>query len=252
MIVNSVMDIPALLKDVDPEQLREILSDLLSVNFTPVFGAAKSIEHEIAAFKAFQCLGVLSANPDEYELVMKLRVTKAKARSLLYQAALRESTIQEGVDDALRSLLSAPRVTKDGDMVLIEVPQPLLMDFLRHRVRALGFISDGSFSGAVAKVPLPAIAALVADLIPAERRKSVESTLRAHGVPGTGLSDLVSGSLSQFGRKVAGAAGAKAGERIGSKLGDFFGEHLDGVFDWIGEHLSYSESDAEFKFITNL
>lgn len=249
-----MINIPLILKNIDSDQLREILSDLLSVNFSPVFGAAKSIEHEIADFNAFQRLGVLSADPDEYELVMKLRVTKAKARSLLYQAALRESTTQENVDDALRSLLSAPRVTKDGDMVLIEVPQPLLMDFLRHRVRALGFISDGSFSGSVARVPLPAIGALVADLIPAERRKSVESILRAHGVLGTGLSDLVSGSLSQFGRKVAGAAGAKAGERIGSKLGDYFGEHLDGVFDWVGEHLSGSEfgSATEFKLVNNV
>lgn len=93
---------------------------------------------------------------------------------------------------------------------------------------------------------------MVTDLISAERRKSVESILRAHRIPGTGLSNLVSGALSQFGRKVAGATGVKVGERIGGKLGDFFGEHVDGVFDWASDLFGVNDVVEVVSFSSEL
>jgi len=69
----------------DKQALKDALSCLLHVHASPVFGAAKKIEHEVAAIKALQRLGAISPEPDKYELVIALRVTKAKARSLLYQ-----------------------------------------------------------------------------------------------------------------------------------------------------------------------
>ena len=92
---------------------------------------------------------------------MALRVTKVKARSLLYQVALRTKTNPAEIDAALRQLLSQPRVAKYGDKVFIEVADPLLMDQLRQRIRQLNFISDGSFSGSIAKLPIAALSALI-------------------------------------------------------------------------------------------
>lgn len=218
------------LENQDKQALRDALLCLLKAHASPVFGAAKQIEHEVAAIKALQRLCAISAEPDEYELVMKLRITKAKARTLLYQAALRKENSPEDIDSALRSLLSAPRVWKDGDMVLVEVPQPFLMDNLRHRLRQLGFITDGSFSGSIARVPLPAIAALVADLIPRERQKEIQKSLHRQGIPGSDLQSLIIGALQVLGKKVAGAAGKQVAEQIGDKVGDFFMEKGETAF----------------------
>jgi hypothetical protein len=58
------------------------LTELLAPHSAPVFGAAKVVEQEVAAFRALQRHGYLPALPDEYDLLMLLRVTKARARSL--------------------------------------------------------------------------------------------------------------------------------------------------------------------------
>lgn len=158
--MNS-LEIETLIAQAGPKACAEALRDLLVPHFAPVFGAAKSVEHEVAAFHALKLLGYLPAQPDEYDLVMALRVTKVKARSLLYQVALRARSNPAETDVALQQLLSQPRVTKDGDKVFIEVADPLLMDQLRQRIRQLNFISDGSFSGSIAKLPIAALSALL-------------------------------------------------------------------------------------------
>lgn len=221
------------LAEASPDTQTEALMLLLSAHASPVFGAAKAVEHEVAAFLALQRLGLLSEQPDEYELVMTLRVTKAKARNLLYQVALRQRQGPDETNAALRALLSQPRVAKDGDKILIEVPDPLRMDCLRQRVRQLGFISDGSFSGSLAKVPTAALAALVADLIPVEDQTAIKDQLRAQGIQGDDLASMISAVLGQFGKRVAGSAGERVAERIGGKLGDFLCDGASSAFDWV-------------------
>lgn len=221
------------LAEASPETQTEALMLLLGAHASPVFGAARAIEHEVAAFLALQRLGLLTAQPDEYELVMTLRITKAKARNLLYQVALRQRQGPAETNAALRQLLSQPRVAKDGDKILIEVPDPLLMDSLRQRIRQLGFISDGSFSGSIAKLPTAALAALVADLIPAEDQAAIKGQLRAQGIQGDDLASMISAVLGQFGKRVAGAAGERLAEQIGTQLGDFLGDGAVSAFDWV-------------------
>lgn len=221
------------LAEASPDTKTEVLELLLSAHALPVFGAAKAIEHEVAAFLALQRLGLLAEQPDEYELVMTLRITKAKARNLLYQVALRRRQGRSETNAALRLLLSQPRVAKDGDKILIEVPDPLLMDSLRQRVRQLGFISDGSFSGSIAKVPTAALAALVTDLIPSADQTAIKDKLRAQGIQGDDLASMISAVLGQFGKRVAGSMGERVAEQIGSKLGDFLGDVASSAFDWV-------------------
>jgi hypothetical protein len=208
------------IKDSDEKVCKDCLCLLLSAHAAPVFGAAKPIEHEVAAFRALQSIGVLSPRPDEYELVTVLRVTKPKARALLYQVALRSMPTASSVDDQLRALLIRPTVLKDGDAVLIEVPDPFQMDMLRQRVRQLGYLSDGSFSGSIARIPFRALSALVADLIPENAQADVKKALRDQGIPGPDLTALVSGALARMGDHVAGPAGGQIGEYLGDLLTD--------------------------------
>ena len=67
-------------------QLQEALRFLLQPHAAPVFGAAKTVEHEVAALQALKVLGVIRPAADEFDLVESLRVTKTKARSLIYHA----------------------------------------------------------------------------------------------------------------------------------------------------------------------
>ncbi|WP_157354563.1 hypothetical protein [Thauera sp. 28] len=99
-----MLDIPALLANKSEAQLKAALEHLLAAHTLPVFGAAKQVEHEVAALRALKMLGALPDNADEYTLVTTLRITKAKARNLLYQDALRTLTSPQQIDDALRTL----------------------------------------------------------------------------------------------------------------------------------------------------
>lgn len=217
----------------DQSSLAKALLLLLSPHTTPVFGSAKSIEHEVAAIKALQELQILGQEPDEFELVMTLRITKQKARNLLYQSALRQPVDEGSINANLCKLLSRAHVSKEDDKIFIEVPDPFLMDSLRQRVRRLGYISDGSFSSSVAKISTAALSDLITDLIPKEEQESISQKLKKQGIKGDDLSSLITGVLGQFGKKVAGAAGEKFAENIGDKVGEFLFEGAKSTFAWV-------------------
>lgn len=236
------IEIEARIDHADHEVCSAALKDMLAPHAAPVFGAAKVVEHEVAAFRALQRLGYLPTQPDEYDLVMALRVTKPKARSLLYQVALRRTFSKEETDAALRQLLSQPRVSKEGDKVLIEVADPLLMDRLRQRVRQLNFISDGSFSGSLAKLPVPALSALIEDLIPEDQRPAICQILKKQGVRGDDRQGLIAAVVGQLGKRAAGTAGERLAEQIGDEIGDFFVENASSAFDWTKDLFQHQSS----------
>lgn len=224
MMTNKINQ---LVEDASPEQARQALAIMFAPHASPVFGASKSVEHEVAAINAMKLLGYLSSSPDDFELVEKLRVTKSKARSLLYQCALRADISAENEAAELRAILTNPRIAVDGDFYLIEVPQPLTMDRLRHRVRQLGFLSDGSFSGSVARIKRPALAALVASIVPEAERTAVIEGLKRAGYQGTDVRSVISAMLKKAGTKVAG----EVGEEMIGKLGESVGALLSQAWD---------------------
>ncbi len=124
-----MLDLPALLANKSEAQLKAELEHLLAAHTLPVFGAAKQVEHEVAALRALKMLGALPDNADEYTLVTTLRITKTKARNLLYQDALHTLTSPQQIDDALRALVMQPTATKDDDLIVLKVPQPFLINW---------------------------------------------------------------------------------------------------------------------------
>ncbi len=204
------------------EKLREALKILLKPHATPVFGAAKAIEHEVAALSALKILEFIDASSDDFTLVEKLRITKSKARSLLYQAALREESDECSNEELLRKALSNPRIVKEGKFYLLEISDPLTMDRLRKKVRDYGFLSDGSFSGSIAKVPENALLKLVEDLIPHELKKTIQKQLVQAGMSDRSLQGVLKGFLSHASKTVAGEVGENVAQSIGDSIGSVF------------------------------
>jgi hypothetical protein len=64
------------------------------------------------------------------------------------------------------------------------------MDVLTDKIRELGYLSDGSFSGSVARIPDGAMIALVKSIIPEYNLKEVERKLRAQGIVASDLEGL--------------------------------------------------------------
>lgn len=211
------------------EQLRQALQLLLRPHAEPVFGAAKAIEHEVAALNALKALGYVDQTSDEFELVEKLRITKSKARSLLYQAALRAESSPADVDAALRKALQSTRPLRDGSMYLIEVPDPLTMDRLRKRVRDFGYLSDGTFSGSIAKIPEGALIRLVEGLIPAENREEIRKRLVEAGMADMSVAGAIKAMLGKIGKKTLDDVGEQAGKAVGEEIGKLLSAGWDAM-----------------------
>lgn len=113
---------------------------------------------------------------------------------------------------------------------MIEVPQPLNMDRLRQRVRKLRFLSDGTFSGSVARIKRPALAALVESLIAKDDQARVFKALRKAGYEGTDTRSVITALLKKTGTRLAG--------QVGEELLGRGGEAIGWVFDAAWERLA--------------
>ena len=211
------------------ENMRQALILLLAPHHTTVFGAAKTVEHEVAAINALKVLRCLPEEPDEYDLIEILRVTKAKARALLYQAALRTPRTDEDNKSKLRKILSSSKLMHDGKYFVVEVPDPLLVEDLRRRVRRAGSVSDATFSSGLVRLPEIALVDLLIDLFPESERDEVEKSWVSAGYQPKNLKAVVGRFVKSLIGKAVGEAGGQAMGVIGEEIGRFFIEGIKGL-----------------------
>ncbi|NOR80955.1 MAG: hypothetical protein GQ529_09020 [Methyloprofundus sp.] len=97
------------------------------------------------------------------------------------------------------------------------------MDRLRNKVRELGYLSDGSFSGSIAKIPSKALVDLIDELLSNESRSTTMDILHGSGLPDNSFKGFVISALRKVGNRVA----AEAGEEIAGNFGDL----IDKIFN---------------------
>ena len=213
-----------------PEALRVAISLLLAPTIEPAFGSARPVLHEVAAIRALQQLGALPTEADEYQLMLNLRITRAKARALLYQLELRQFDDESSLDARVISLLDKPLVERGpgGETVwLLEVTSPLVLERIRQLVRQIGFLSDGSFSPSVIKLSRRAFAALIVHLMPKDRQikalAAARQAVRRSEMP-VDLTEWVAEALSLATRQAGKAAAGKIGELLVEEATGAIGE----------------------------
>ncbi len=212
------MDIDKLLAETPEPQARRVLAQLLKHYLNPAFGVLPKAEVELAMLEALQQLGLIGPDPGLYELVAKLRITRAKARNLIYARELRRSSTAD-LDAKLKLLLRAPLLLKQGELFGLEVENPLLADHLKARLQALGHASDGSFSPSLVTLKLEAMVALLASCLSPDEQEKIRKALVKAGAPDLSLRGLLGSALKQLGGKLAASAGEAAAEQAADYLG---------------------------------
>lgn len=81
------------------------------------------------------------------------------------------------------------------------------MDVLSSKIRGLGYLSDGTFSGSVARIPIDAMIALVKSFVPEDKLYEVEQKLLDQGIIGIGLEGLMIGFLKKADESFASEGG---------------------------------------------
>ena len=194
---------------------KEVLADLLEKYRKPSFGSMSKRDVDIMMFEALQDLGIIKANPKIYDVMQLLHVTRAKARNLIYEVALRRMKSEDVMEEELRELLSKPILLKETDKVALEIDNPLLIDYLRKRLKGLNHLTDGSFSPELVKMEYDAFAHIYQETRTDLDKKQINKKLKELGIKTDFTVRTVITLLLQSGGKIlAGKTGSDAAKDV--------------------------------------
>ncbi len=156
------MNIQDSLDKLKPKEARNILEGFLYAYLTPAFGSIPKREIDLLVFEMLEKIGYTKKETDIYNLVQQLRVTRSKARNLLYDNELRKLSLTE-LDSMVKEAVKNPIIQKQGDLFALEIENLLVADHLRYKLKKLNHASDGSFSPSLIKLTKTALVAVMAD-----------------------------------------------------------------------------------------
>ena len=185
-------------------------------------GALPKSEVELLILRLLAQIGALSERPAVYELVSNLKITRSKARKLIYDQELRTRTVVE-LDEDVRDFLRTPIVQKRGDLFAIEIENPLISDHIRAKLKVLGHVTDGSFSPNLVTLTLDAMVALIeAQLTEDQKTETLDALVKA-GAVDKSLNGVLKAALKKLGEKIA----DETGHAIAEEASDYIGSLLD-------------------------
>ena len=205
----------------------DVLERILKAYSNPSFGSISKRDTDIMLFMALQDLGILDTPPSIYDVIQLLHVTRSRARNLIYECSLRRQE-EQNLDQDLRELIVKPIFLRDGDKVCIEVDNPLLIDYIRQRLKGLKHITDSSFNNELVKMTPEAFSALYTDLLPEESIDAINRKFVALGVQDE-KGPL--GVVKKVVAIIARAALGRSGEMLAESTINTIGGWLQGRFD---------------------
>ncbi len=209
------MDFDKIVDDLDETVCRDALKAILAGYCSPAFGALPKREIDLLFFELLYSVGVIGPGDSLYTLMRDLRVTRPKARALMFEREVRRATADSGQLDAeLRTLLGQARFVKDGTYFVMEVENPLLQDHLREHVRKLNYLTDTSFNPQLVRVPVEAVTALSAKIIPDQEQEAIRKALVKAGMPDGSFTGVLKGALKVLGEHLAKEAGGRFAETV--------------------------------------
>lgn len=212
------------IENLEIQECRSILTHLFESYLDPAFGTLPTKEVNLLMLTALMEMKYIEAKPDLYDLVRKLKVTRSKARNLIYDHELRLYNTSQ-LDEMLKGFLKNPIMQKQGDLFVFEIESPLIIDHLRSKLKKLKFASDGSFSPSLVKISIEAYIAIIEEYLTPEERNTVKGALVAGGAPDGSFKGVLRGVLKKVGSKIA----SDAGEEMAEELGEYMSPIISGV-----------------------
>lgn len=226
---------------VEPELAKQAFVDFIHLYLTPAFGSLPKREIDIALFQILQDLKIFDKNLEIYALLSSLRVTRSKARGLLYEANLRSNN-NSNLDDELFDLLKDPVFLKDNDKICLEIGNPLLIDHLKHSLKEVKRITDGSFSPELVKLTPEAYLALINSKFARVSKEDIKKALIDCGTKKQiSAKSLFLSVLNKIGKKILGDATDSVGETIGDYLSPLINHASKNVTDLVEEIINKSK-----------
>ncbi len=118
----------------------------------PSFGSISKRDINIKIFNIMRDLKLISEDPDAWEIINKLKLTRTKASGLLYDANICRKGAFENLDVLLRKVIEKVPYINDKSNVLIQIDNPLLIDHIKSILKEANCLSDGSFSPEIVRM----------------------------------------------------------------------------------------------------
>lgn len=203
----------------------------------PAFGSITKRDLDIELFMSLQRLAIISEKPDIYDVISTLRVTRSKARNLIYESELRRMR-RDDLKEQLKDTLLRPFFLDNGKLLYIEVENPLLHDYIKAQLKKLGHITDGSFSSDIIRMTYEAYSALSIFVFEIQNTPNLE-ILKQYLIDNriindTSVKGVISGFLMVVGKKIASDAGEAYASELTGKAFNF----LQKCFTKKGEEIS--------------
>ena len=210
------------------DELRDALKNILLVYCTPSFGSMTKHDIDLLMFDVMISLGIVDSSPSIYDVMRELKVTRSKARNLIYEHQLRSVENDNQLLAELREVLKCPLLSRKSDNVCLEIDNPYLMDFIRNELKKLGHITDGSFNSEMVKMSTSAFSDLYYNCMEEANKTELKRRMVELGVAeDTSLKAILPHLFKGVATTVAKGAFGKVGEDITDNCVDFLHDVIE-------------------------
>ncbi len=216
------MDIAGALQKLEKPELEALLGRLLSDYTAPAFGVLPKREVDLLVFRTLRDAGLIRSEAALYQVMADLRVSRSKARNLMFDLEIRQAQAGQ-LDDQVRSVIMNDSYFRDANWFVLEVENPVVQAHLREICRRARVVTDASFNPSLVRLPVSGLASVLEEFMTADQQAEVKRGLyRAGKLDDPSFRGLMKRALSDLAGRFAGKVG---------------GEVMDGAIGAVGEFL---------------
>ena len=152
--------------DLSNANFKDLITEFFEFYTTPAFGARSKSEIDLKVFELLRERGDI--DDDYYNVSRKLKITPTRAKNLILNAKLRaESQLntEEMYNHFLEKIkeLGYRTDSKNNSIIIFSLPDMLLREYLKFKLRSVGKIWDSSFNSELVRVSVDDFLDIVSD-----------------------------------------------------------------------------------------
>lgn len=223
------MDIARTLDALDGPQAKALLAHFLTAYCTPAFGTLPKREVDLLVYGMLQDCGALGAAPSLYDLMTDLRISRTRARALLFDLQIRQAESHARLQEQVKTVMLNDSYFRDHNWFVLEVENPLVQAHLREICRRAHVVTDASFSASIVRLPVSGLAHVLAAMLSEDQQDAVKRGLYRTGkLQDKSLPGILRSALGDLARKFVGKAAGELTDGAVGVIGDFLQPLFDG------------------------
>lgn len=154
--------------DLSNANIKDLLTEFFEFYTTPAFGARSKSEIDLKVFELLKRCGWIEIDEDYYSVSRKLKITPTRAKNLILNDKLRAES-QPNTEKIYNKFLGEIKElgyktdSKNNSIIIFSLPDMLLREYLKFKLRRVGKIWDSSFNSELVRVSVDDFLDIVSD-----------------------------------------------------------------------------------------